>query len=432
MEPIIIILIIFVLISSILFPPVMVLYAFIALYPIGLIIKHKTGDFHPHWTFGGDQTTQIYVYFRSQNSITCRLTYKKTDSIENKDRWNSIDEIDFLVSDYNTPKVKTDKHGEYIPKSRSESSEKHIFFIDNLDPGAEYEYKISDAANETQITSGIFYTQELVPETNFKFAVFGDLQIAENLEIIESYLLYLMRKNNPELILSLGDNVHKGTDINSWRIHSVILRKLLASRPFYTTPGNHDYSDDYGYTMANEALMLPITKTDRWFYSVRYNRVYFISLLTRMLSNEVLQQKQQDFLEKELRTANALINDDKVDWIIIFTHVPWWGPPYNRHKVIDEQEQFIREHWVPLFEKYDVDLHFAGHKHSYCRDKNKIITGSMHGVRNYPEVTKENYFLRNSHQFCLIHVSKNQLKIEVKTWLNRNIEVVKFQRKEIK
>lgn len=414
MTPFLIILVGIIFFTIIIWPPIIFLYLIFAIYPIGLIIIHKWGYFVPHWTFGIDPTSEVYLYYRSRKKETLILSYR--GKYERK--WYTVNEFNGF-------------------SKSNPSLYAHYFFINNLTADTKFIYKIQDqTGKDIKHAKGTFFTQGICNQVDlndqkksFSFGVFGDFQIGENLEIIETYFIYLLRKHNPELIISLGDNVHKYNDLHAWKVHNTILRKLIRFVPFYTTPGNHDYGQDQGKTLSFEALMLPVSKTNEWYYSFSYQGVFFISLLSQRLFDDNFQQEQIVFLKNALKESELLKKQGKINWIVVYTHVPWWGPPYNEKNAMDKEEIWIKQNWIPIFEKYEVDLFFAGHKHSYCRDTNKIITGSMHGVRKYPEKTEPNYILRNSHQLCIVHVNPQKIRVESKTWFDKNIEVFEIYKK---
>ncbi|MHA1821995.1 MAG: metallophosphoesterase family protein [Promethearchaeota archaeon] len=464
---------IIILTSAIIVPFLIIIYVLIALYPLGLIFRHKTGYFVPHWNHGKDPSREIYLYFKSKTNDACILEYseynKNNTPTENTYR---VDELPFIIAKYHNIAVPIiiNDHQQNLDYKRlnnnfkqKHSGNNHYFYLSNLKPDSVYKYKIYQKAkgNELKLIYASkyakFFTSPAINQDKksaadnnevFRIAVFGDIQIAENLEIIESYFCSQIRKSCPEIVLSLGDNVHKYKDLNAWRIYNRILRKILPQVPFYTTPGNHDFGEDHGYSMGITAMMIPlISKCDvgdlwnknlnkissqlsdlldspdfpKWNYSFIYKNVFFITLLSRDIENEKLHQDQLQWLENELAKADKLRNSQKIDWIIFFTHVPWWGPPYNRHS-LGRDELYFKDYWKPILEKYKVDLYLAGHKHSYCRDGNKFISGSMHGVRDYPEIKSKDYKLRNSHQFLKIRIYRDQIIVDSITWFGKILE----------
>lgn len=410
-----------------LWPPVIFIYLLIILYPISLIIIHKYGEFVPHWTFGGDPTHEINVYYRSQKDRACILKYR----LDGSDVFITHDEDEIEITSSNTPKPIENPAGTELKHSEILGIT-HYFFLKNLQPDTRYYYDVVDSTSgEIVFENGIFKTQSVEKRDSFSFAVFGDMQIAENLEIIETYFTYLIRKNKPELIIALGDNWHKYKVQHDWKVFHTILRKIIPYLPYYNTPGNHDYGRDGGKSLALNSMNFPVNENNDWYYSFQYKKTMFISLSSRNLENRGFQEKQMQFLESKLNEADKLRQEGDLNWVIFYTHVPWYGPAYNSNRINDPNEEFIQQNWVPILEKHPVDLFFAGHKHSYCRDGNKIITASMHGVRDYKEHFGENYIVQNSHQYCKVDVTEEKINVYVKTWFNRNIEVLTITGKKV-
>jgi 3',5'-cyclic AMP phosphodiesterase CpdA len=69
---------------------------------------------------------------------------------------------------------------------------------------------------------------------------------------------------------------------------------------------------------------------------------------------------QKAWLEKELAAARA---DRNIDWIVICMHQVAISTVDN----FNGADLGIREEWVPLFDKYEVDLVVCGHEHHYER-----------------------------------------------------------------
>jgi 3',5'-cyclic AMP phosphodiesterase CpdA len=69
---------------------------------------------------------------------------------------------------------------------------------------------------------------------------------------------------------------------------------------------------------------------------------------------------QKAWLEKELATARE--NHD-VDWVVVCMH----QVAISTADMFNGADLGIREEWVPLFDKYGVDLVVCGHEHHYER-----------------------------------------------------------------
>ena len=78
------------------------------------------------------------------------------------------------------------------------------------------------------------------------------------------------------------------------------------------------------------------------------------------MSGAIRSGAQKAWLEKELAAARG---DRDIDWIVVCMH----------QVAISTADKFngadlgIREEWVPLFDKYGVDLVVCGHEHHYER-----------------------------------------------------------------
>ncbi|MCW2528929.1 MAG: hypothetical protein JWM76_3789 [Pseudonocardiales bacterium] len=149
------------------------------------------------------------------------------------------------------------------------------------------------------------------------------------------------------------------------------------NRPWMPSAGNHENelgNGPIGYAAYQTYFSLPTEPgqtdvTRGLWYAFTVGSVHVISLA----NDDVAYQDggnsyvrgyshgaQKAWLEKELRAARR--NSD-IDWIVICMH----------QVVISTADQFngadlgIRQEWVPLFDKYGVDLVVCGHEHHYER-----------------------------------------------------------------
>ncbi|HEX2681363.1 MAG TPA: metallophosphoesterase, partial [Candidatus Dormibacteraeota bacterium] len=76
---------------------------------------------------------------------------------------------------------------------------------------------------------------------------------------------------------------------------------------------------------------------------------------------------QKRFLERELIAANA---DEDIDWIVVVMHQVAMSSVHN----FNGADRGIREEWLPLFDKYGVDLIVCGHEHHY--ERTKLVRGT--------------------------------------------------------
>jgi 3',5'-cyclic AMP phosphodiesterase CpdA len=118
-------------------------------------------------------------------------------------------------------------------------------------------------------------------------------------------------------------------------------------------PGNHDkrlglgakmYRDMFSYP-ANGPGGVPAEQT----YSFTYKNTLFL-----MLDATSSVEAQTEWIEKQLANSSAT-------WKIAAFHFP----PYNW----EEPYLNIQEEWIPVFDKYHVNMVFSGHIHYYMRSK---------------------------------------------------------------
>ncbi len=149
------------------------------------------------------------------------------------------------------------------------------------------------------------------------------------------------------------------------------------NRPWMPSPGNHENelgNGPIGYQAYQTYFSLPAAAgqtevTRGLWYAFTAGAVRVVAIA----NDDVCYQDggnsyvrgysggaQKTWLEKELAAARA---DRRIDWIVVCMH----------QVAISTVDKFngadlgIREEWVPLFDKYGVDLVVCGHEHHYER-----------------------------------------------------------------
>src|SRR5260370_11241346 len=80
-------------------------------------------------------------------------------------------------------------------------------------------------------------------------------------------------------------------------------------------------------------------------------------MATTLISMGTAQVAQRAWLERELARAQQ---SDDIDWIVVCMHqVAMSSAHFNG------ADLGIRQQWLPLFDKYGVDLVVAGHEHHF-------------------------------------------------------------------
>ena len=161
---------------------------------------------------------------------------------------------------------------------------------------------------------------------------------------------------NFDALLLLGDNVYPSGDPD--QLEAKVFRPLgpvLDDTDLIAVLGNHDIRDGNGPAQA-AALGMP----GFW-----YSREIGNTLLIALDSNIADDPDQLLWLE-------SVLAEPRPTWTIVLTHHP--GFSGGQHG----SDPDVKRHFVPLFERYGVDLVLSGHDHDYQRSSE--INGTTYVV----------------------------------------------------
>jgi hypothetical protein len=313
----------------------------------------------------------------------------------------------------------SDRFGNSIP-SRGKDNEKgtyiHEVILEGLRPGTLYHYQVSAGGGDGQ--NGSFRTAPQM-DRPFRFVVWGDNQ---NGNAVFSKLSGQMGRFQPDLLLSVGDVVHRGTTYSLWRKQLFKpLSELARHVPFFVACGNHESYTGRNNAWFDQYLSAP---GNEHYFSFDYGGSHFIVL---------------DNAEGHTRYGLYPFHEgtDQYDWLLddlqgeasrdaafrfVFLHVPpySWSPGPNGSR----GDEGTRRHLVPLFQKYGVDIVFAGHHHKFERGRwpvegypaiQYVVTGggggNLFSAKSQPEdgwdqIQNEIYGVNH---FCVVDVNARQL-----------------------
>ncbi len=153
------------------------------------------------------------------------------------------------------------------------------------------------------------------------------------------------------------------------------MHPILNTAPLMPVKGNHEVFPPMYYGQ----FALPVNagvpdgyQEHAW--SINYANVHVIGLDS---TSAAAASDQAAWLDADLAAARA---DPDIDWIIAAMHYPAYSACTNHGSTA-----WVQQYWVPLFEKYNVDLIFAGHDHDYERswpwvNNNKVAKGPVYVV----------------------------------------------------
>jgi hypothetical protein len=313
--------------------------------------------------------------------------------------------------------------------------------VGGLRPGATYAYLVT-ADNDGNAADPFSATFRTAPpgRAPFRFTSFGDLATPNTAWVLSygqsAYAVEAVESFQPLFHLLNGDLCY--ADLNPtvqpevWRDFGNNNQTSAANRPWMPCLGNHEVEFDngaQGFTSYLTRYTLPDNYVPgfagRW-YSFRIGSVLFVCLD----ADDVVYQDagafvagpaalvptaatghppiepgtsfyvrgysggaQTAWLERTLAAGRA---DESVDWIIAAMH----QCAASSSATGNGSDLGIRQQWLPLFDRYEVDLVLTGHDHDYERSfpvrgadadvGTEVSTGAVvNTLRPHPVTTKD-------------------------------------------
>ena len=223
----------------------------------------------------------------------------------------------------------------------------HEVHLTGLRPGQTYDYRAR--YSEVVLDPASFTTAPPPGTKNWRFVVYGDSRTypdthAKNVKQILSL--------KPGFILNTGDLVSQGKVYEQWKEQYFDpLRGLADNVPLFPCLGNHEQNADHYYNY----ISVP-DENGESYYSFDYGNAHIISLNSNSRDAPFQPgEAQTEWLVQDLEAHQD------AQWKMVFFH----HPLFRCHPTRGITAQ--RWVWQPIFEKYGVDLVFAGHDHYYQR-----------------------------------------------------------------
>ena len=301
----------------------------------------------------------------------------------------------------------------------------HEIKLTNLEPEMLYYYRtLSKADGPAVVTSDVGKVLETpvstlqtanLPDTPFGFVVLSDTQWQPKIAGSLANAAWDLR---PNFVVIAGDLVDAGNSKKQWTNDFFGELKPLVERvPFYPVLGNHEQDTRFYY----DYMSLP---NPEYYYTYRFGNTQFFMLDT---NRDVRPGTEQfKWLEKELAASKAR-------WKICVHHQPPfssdddygndWKRPIRRATLGDMKSKPL----VELYDRYEVDIVWCGHVHSYERtwlirngkpvEKDGtlyMITGGAGGPleRHGPYRPGFQRHIKSAHHFCYVTVHGGELEIQ--------------------
>ena len=166
------------------------------------------------------------------------------------------------------------------------------------------------------------------------------------------------RHPNVDFILLAGDLVDRGNERTNWDHFFLRAAEVFDRVPLMPCVGNHEYLD-MGPRLYRAFFELPRNgpagiDSDLVYHFECGDACFAVLDSTMAVCDPELARRQADWLDTTFQNTHAT-------WKIVLFH----HPVYPSHPWRDTPA--LREHWVPIFDKHDVDLVLQGHDHAYLR-----------------------------------------------------------------
>jgi hypothetical protein len=235
-------------------------------------------------------------------------------------------------------------------EASSEGPRRHLRLV-GLEPGTEYFYRVR--AGERVLAAGPEYrfaTDAGRQDGTVSFFVTGDVGTDALLQVWTAESIRRATPR-PELGVVCGDLVYgKGSsrDYDAHLMHP--WRELLCNTTLWPALGNHDWKSR---PTENWEVEWHLPNNEHW-YSFDRGNAHFVALDTA--DGGIFDvDRQARWLDEDLaRNRDA-------EWTFVYFHHPGITCTYKKNN------RAVIEHFLPVFDRWRVDVAFAGHAHTYER-----------------------------------------------------------------
>jgi acid phosphatase type 7 len=252
--------------------------------------------------------------------------------------------------------------------------------MEGLEAGKKrYKYRVggftSDGAVHKSQEFSFVTAPQPAPHQKTTFAMLGDQGTFMVLGFtVSAKLIQLQDELGVDVVHYAGDLCYaglsgdltpfNGEDVDDefghiWDLWGIQNEPIAATRPFMTTPGNHE--SFYNYTAFNNRYKMPYEKSKgngNYWFSYDYGNVHVISISTE----ESFEEGSPQMVWVEADMAAAAANRDTVPWIVVSMHRPMYTSEYGM-----DNGSARTVNMEKLVLQYDVDLVLCGHVHVYER-----------------------------------------------------------------
>jgi len=255
-------------------------------------------------------------------------------------RWESDAQIEYFVN-YGFDSTLTEKKAAYLLAIKGDGYLYEVT-LDELKQGVRYLYNVSNIYNKSTIASFTTFNEK---QPDIYFIALGDSRSRPDIFID---IINNIQKDEPDLIISMGDLVAYGGDLSEWRKYYFdVAGNVINHIPLVSTLGDHEGDDDNGELFRH--FLRTNQPTEKLWFSFDYGDAHFVSLDYRYPDSK----EMIEWFVNDMSSTNAR-------WKFVYFH----RPAYN---IGGHRSTWGQDVWPALISKHKVDIVFAGHSHIYER-----------------------------------------------------------------
>ena len=298
----------------------------------------------------------------------------------------------------------------------------HSVIFTSLSPDTLYACRVGDGEHWSEWNQFKTARKTLSP---FKFVYFGDPQ--EQVRSMSSRIFRTAYKTAPNAAFwhFIGDLVDNGDKDEEWTELFDAFGWIPRMTPMILLPGNHEYPDKR-YVHGRDFKLFHLWRPhftlpengpaglEETVYFIDYKGVRFVML------------NGNEQLEKQALWLDGILSETPQRWTIAAIHQPIYSTGKRRK---NREDSSLKNLFVPVFDKYSVDLVLQGHDHTYSRtaklkngcrvqdaEKGTVYIISVCGPKFYPINNRYKDIMDKSgtdrQLFQVISIDENRLVYE--------------------
>ena len=348
---------------------------------------------------GSDKTGESYIAFTKADAFNLRQVITADSTVSRTIMWQSEPEykdafVEYRVVDKAEPDSAAKDNKEVQKKNNDDAAKSSIFtqkehindkftdngkttyvhtvMLKNLKPGTEYEYRLGYGNRRSQW----YRLNTAQAHNNYKALIFPDSQSAKYKVWEDVAMPAWQRNRDARFFITMGDLVDNGEHAYQWNEWFTRVGPMISRIPAAPVLGNHEtYTMDWKVRVPQAYLhyfQLPEGVPEAYknqFYSFDYGDVHYVVLNTQMREME---EFYPNLLKDQLAWFKADMEKSKKKWNVVLMHKDVLRYGFLTRKT-PREEGFSEEGktFMPLFDKYNVDVVLTAHLHTY-RNRGRI------------------------------------------------------------